>query len=367
MTADRACPNTHPMRILRRYLFRNVMAMALLVLTVLLALGLFIEFVDEISDIGTSDYGPLDALVFAALQLPQYAYNMLPMAALLGALLGLGNLAAHSELIAIRAGGVSSISLTAAVGGTGVILGLATLAIGGWIAPPLDGYARQFRAEAKYGNASGVAGKAVWIRDGDTYLQVTRTNGGTDFGGLYLFRVRPGESLDAVGHADSAQVAASDDWILDNYAETQFTDERVTTREAERTTQPNSLPPDMVGLTVVREESLNALDLYRYVRYRQQSGLNAHEYAVAFWQRLASGAATALMCVLALPFSFGAMRSAGAGARVAVGVLIGLAYFLAASGIANGGLIYDLNPALTAWLPTLALMVCAAIALARIR
>ncbi|UCG72932.1 MAG: LPS export ABC transporter permease LptG [Chromatiales bacterium] len=355
------------MRILRRYLFRNIVSMVLLVLGVLLALGLFIEFVDEIGDIGTSDYGPVDALVFAALQLPHYAYDMLPMAALLGALLGLGNLAAHSELIAIRAGGVSSMTLARAIAGTGLVLGLVALVIGGWIAPPLDGYARQFRAEAKYGNASGVAGKAVWIRDGDTYLQVTRTNGGTDFGGLYLFRVRPGEGLDAIGHADSAQVARSDAWILDNYEETQFTDERVTTRQAQQATEPNSLPADMVGLTVVREESLNAPDLYRYVRYRELSGLNAHEYAVAFWQRLATGAATAVMCVLALPFSFGPLRSAGAGARVALGVLIGLGYFLLNSGVADSALIYDINPALTAWLPTLALMVCAGIALGRIR
>jgi lipopolysaccharide export system permease protein len=355
------------MRILRRYLFRTILVMTILVLSVLLALGLFIEFVDEISDIGTSDYGPLDALVFAALQLPHYAYNMLPLAALLGSLLGLGNLAVHSELIAIRAGGVSPFRLATAIGVTGVVLGLVAMALGGWIAPPLDGYARQFRAEAKYGNASGVAGKAVWIRDGNTYLQVTRTGGAGDFGGLYLFRVRPGEGLDAVGHADSAEVATGDQWVLDNYMETQFGEERITARQAEQATEPNSLPADMVGLTVVREESLNAQELFKYVRYRQQSGLRYHEYAVAFWQRLATGAATVIMCVLALPFSFGPLRSAGTGARVAVGVMIGLAYFLAANGLADGGLIYNLNPALTAWLPALGLLLCTLMALARIR
>lgn len=355
------------MRILRRYLFRSIITMTLMVLAVLLALGLFIEFVDEISDIGTSDYGPLEALAFAALQLPHYAYDMLPLAALLGALLGLGNLAAHSELIAIRAGGVSTLRIATAIAGTGLILGLFTLVLGGWIAPPLDGYARQFRAEAKYGNASGIAGKAVWIRDGNTYLQITRTNGNSDFGGLYLFRVRPGEGLAGIGHADSAQVAESDEWILDNYEESLFNGDRIDTRQADQTTEPNSLPADMVGLTVVREASLNAPDLLRYVRYRQQSGLNVHEYAVAFWQRIATGAATVLMCVLALPFSFGPLRSAGMGARVAVGVVIGLAYFLAANGLADGGLVYNLNPALTAWLPSLGLLACVVVALSRVR
>jgi lipopolysaccharide export system permease protein len=355
------------MRILRRYLFKGIMSMSLLVLSVLLALGLFIEFVDELGDIGTGDYTAVKALVFAALELPHYAYTMLPMAALLGAMLGLGNLAAHSELVAIRAGGVSPLRLASAISATGLVLGLATLALGGWLAPPLDEYARQFRAEQKYGSQSGVAGQAVWMRDGNKFLQVTRQTNGSDFGGLYLFRVRPGEGLDAIGHADSAQVSGGGEWLLDNYEETRFAGDRVTTVQAERLTEPNNLPADMVGMTVVREESLNAADLYRYVRYRQQSGLNAHEYAVAFWQRLASSAATVMMCVLALPFAFGPLRAAGTGARVAVSVAIGLAYFLAANGLADGGLVYDLDPAVTAWLPTLALGGCLLVALARVR
>lgn len=355
------------MRILRRYLFRDIMSMALLVLAVLLSLGMFIEFVDELGDIGTGGYGTLQALIFAALELPNYAFEMLPMAALLGAMLALGNLAAQSELIAIRAGGVSPPRLALAVGSTGLVLGLLTLALGGWLAPPLDEYARQFRAEAKYGPQSVVAGKAVWIRDGNNFLQVTRMSGGNGFSGLYLFRLRPGHALDAIGHADSAQVSDATTWTLDNYTETRFEGERVTVRQEQRATEPNNLPPDMVGLTVVRQESLDARSLYRYVQFRRQSGLSAAQYEIAFWQRFAASAATVVMCVLALPFAFGPLRSSGAGARVAVGVVIGLAYYLSANALTDGGLLYQLNPVLTAWLPTIALSLCVAIALARVR
>ena len=355
------------MRILRRYLFRNIMANAAIVLAVLLSLGMFIEFVDELGNIGKGNYGTLQALIFAALELPHYAFRMLPMAALLGAMLGLGNLATHSELIAIRAGGVSPVSLAGAVGATGTVLGLLALALGGWLAPPLDNYARQFRAEAKYGPQSMVAGKAVWIRDGNTFLQVTRMNQGNGFGGLYLFRLDPGDSLEAIGHADSAQVSPDNSWVLDNYTETTFGDERVSVRSETQATEPNSLPPDMVGLTVVREESLDAVSLFRYIRFRQQSGLNAETYIVAFWQRISASVATIAMCVLALPFAFGSLRSSGTGARVAVGVIIGLAYFLAANGIIDGGALYGINPILTAWLPTIALSVCVVVARSRAR
>jgi lipopolysaccharide export system permease protein len=95
--------------------------------------------------------------------------------------------------------------------------------------------------------------------------------------------------------------------------------------------------------------------------------LNDETYIVAFWQCISASVATIAMCVLALPFAFGSLRSSGTGARVAVGVIIGLAYFLAANGIIDGGALYGINPILTAWLPTIALSVCVVVALSRAR
>ena len=64
---------------------------------------------------------------------------------------------------------------------------------------------------------------------------------------------------------------------------------------------------------------------------------------------------------------FRSLRSAGAGSRLMVGVLIGLAYFLASETLANSGQVFDLNPALVTWLPTLALLLITGFALSRVR
>jgi lipopolysaccharide export system permease protein len=73
-----------------------------------------------------------------------------------------------------------------------------------------------------------------------------------------------------------------------------------------------------------------------------------------------------VMPILALAFVFGPLRSAGAGGRLMVGVLIGLGYFLASKMLASSGQVFDLNPALVSWFPTMALLLITVIALRRV-
>ena len=86
------------MNTLDRYLYRTVLLYTLMTMTVLLALGALILFISQQGDIGTGSYSAGDAFLFTLLNLPQTAFELLPIGALIGALMGLGNLAAGSEL-----------------------------------------------------------------------------------------------------------------------------------------------------------------------------------------------------------------------------------------------------------------------------
>ncbi len=354
------------MRILRRYMLRSIMMMTGLVLAVLLGLAVFIEFVGQLDDIGTGDFGMPHALLYAILKLPNLAHVMLPMAVLLGAMLGLGGLANHGELVAIRTAGVSVVSLAGAVMVTGFVLTLIALVLGEYVGPPLESYARQFRTNAKHADTGIATGSTLWIRDGDTILNITGLGESFRFGGVYLFRMQPG-GLASVGRADSAGVDDESQWVLNNYSESVFDGDGVRTWHARQSTQANNLSPDLVGLAVVRPSSLRGLELYRYIKYLEQNELDAGRYIVAFWSRIASAFAVTPMCVLALPFVMGRMRSSGTGARMVVGLIVGLAYFLASRGLADGGQVYELNSVLVAWLPTIALTVVTTAVVARAR
>jgi len=355
------------MKVIRRYLFRSIIGMIALVLSVLLGLAAFIEFVTQLDDIGTGGYGIFQAFIYTLFKLPNLAYQMLPMAVLLGALLGLGGLANHGELVILRASGVSIFRLARSIAWTGLALSFVTLILGEYVGPPLDNYARQYRAQAKHTGEAVATGKSAWIRDGDTFLNVSRLSDDFRLGGIYLYRLDSDRRLAGIGRADSASVDAANQWVLSNFEETRFGDNGVKTSKVRRLTQSNNLSPDLIGLTVVRPDSLTGAELLKYVQYLQRNELDSRRYEVAFWSRIAAAAAVAPMCVLALPFVFGRMRSSGSGARMVVGLIVGLAYFLVSRGLADGGQVYELDPLLIAWSPTIALTLATLVALLRTR
>jgi lipopolysaccharide export system permease protein len=73
------------------------------------------------------------------------------------------------------------------------------------------------------------------------------------------------------------------------------------------------------------------------------------------------------MTILALPFVFGGLRSAGTGARFLVGLVIGLSYYVIGEVLASGGEVYNLDPLVVAWAPSGLLLAVTTVALLRAR
>jgi len=355
------------MRVVRGYLSWTIVGGTALVLAVLLSLAAFMEFIGQLDDLGEGSYGILQALFYVALKLPTLGFVMLPIAVLLGALLGLGSLASRSELIALRSAGYSPVQLGRATLAAGVALGLFALLLGEYLGPPAERFARQYRALAKFGEDMPQSGPSSWIRDGDVFLNVLWPSERNPSGGVFLFRVRPGEGLEALGRADALEPGAGDGWLLQNYAETRFGSDGVQVTREQASVAGLGLNPELLGMTVLRPNTLDGRELLRYVRYLQRNDLDARQYEVEFWTRIAASAAVPLMCLLAVPFVLGPLRRAGNGGRMLIGVVIGLGYFLASRALSDGGVVWNLTPLLTAWAPTLLLALAAAWALVRAR
>jgi len=354
-------------KILRGYLFRTIVATTGLVLAVLISLGAFIEFVGQLDDIGVGDYHLLNAVGWVVLQMPTIIGQLLPIAALLGSLLGLGSLASRSELIVLRAAGVSPRRLAAAVLLTGAVLALVGISLSLYIAPPLERFARQQREIAKFGQAGISAGDSAWIRDRGTILNVTPPSDEHPGGAVYVFRLGPDGTLAAMGRADTVRAEPDRRWFLGNYVESRFTANAVRTSAAKRSLALENVNPDLLGLTMVREETMTAAALWRYVQYLKRAGLAARPYEVAFWTRIASAFAVPLMCMLAVPFVLGPLRSGGSGSRMLAGLAIGLAWFLVSRTLSDGGEVWNLDAFATAWLPTAMLALATGVVLSRTR
>ena len=353
------------MSVLTGYLMRTILASTLLVLGVLLALAALFEFIGQLDDIEGNYTVPM-ALLYAALRLPQLSFEMLPIAALIGALLGLGGLANSSELVVMRTTGVSVSRLAGMVAASGVVLMILTALIGEFIGPPMDYFARTMQNEARFEQDEVDFGNAAWVKDGPVILHLDRINSEFEFGGIYLFRFNDDNSLKSITRAENSGIDESDRWILENVRETRFVDGGVEAVQSAVAVESLDLSSELLGITLVKPVSLSARGLLSYIRYLKKNELTAERYETELWSRVARTATVVIMPVLALGFVFGSLRSSGTGGRLMLGVLIGLGYFLASEMLANSGQVFNLNPAIVSWVPSLVLLAITVFALSRV-
>ena len=355
------------MTLLRGYIVMAVFRGVALALTVIVTIYASIDLVSQLHDLGTGSYGFPQLLSYVLLRLPRKIFDTLPAAALIGSLLSLGNLAVHRELVVMRASGISSLQLLGTVGLAGIGLAVLMGVIGESLAPSLSGYANEMRQQALRSDTGETSGPATWLRDGDRILSLGRQTGDLGYGGgVLLFELGPEQTLKEVARADAADIDAQSRWVLSNYAATSFLDNGVATHSEREATQTYSLNPNLL-VSVVREDRLDTPALWRYIRYLRDNSLNSKHYEIAFWSRLASVASVVLMTVLALPFVFGGLRSAAAGSRLIVGLVIGLGYYMLSEVLASSGEVFNVDPAIVAWAPSAVLLVATLILVARVR
>ena len=343
------------MPILGNYIVRTIIGYTALVMLVLLALGALFLFIGQQDDIGTGGYTATQALLFVALNLPSYLFQLLPVGALIGALLGLGNLARGSELVVMRASGVTTLQFCRWLGVAGVLLALLMLVVGEFVAPPLGKYARQMKVFNKFNEFSFAGSGGAWVRDGDTIISVEQQSASARFGGVQVYRFGAGRRLESVGRAESASVGEDNLWQLREFAETTFANGGTTAERRASQEVQTTLAPEFLGLAVAEPDAMGLRELLAYAEHLRGNDLDATRFDIAFWSRVARFVALSLVVILALPFALGPMRSSGQGARTVIGILIGAAFMMLSQMLESGGQLFALPPWLVGWAPTIVL------------
>lgn len=352
--------------ILSQYMMRTILTTTALVLVVLLALAGLFDVIAELDDT-RGNYQTPQVILYALLRLPNLAFEMLPVAALIGSLLGLGALAGHSEIIVMRSAGISVSKMSGMVAASGLVMLIITGLIGEFIGPPLDLYARDMRMEARFQKDDAKLGDETWVKDGSVYLHLERISSEFEFGSIYLFRFGDDNQLASIAKAENSGIDANDNWILENLRETRFESDGVRVVQSSVAVESFEVNAELLGSALAKPLSLSARGLLVYIDYLKRNNLDASQYESELWYRASRTMTVLVMPVLALAFVFGSLRAGGSGARLMLGVVVGLAYYLASETLANSGQVFNLNPALVNWLPTIALCLITVIALARIR
>ncbi|MFV9653350.1 LPS export ABC transporter permease LptG [Pseudomonas sp. NY15366] len=335
---------------LDRYIGTQVFFAILAVLGIILGLALLFAFIDELSDLNKGDYGLAQALWYVLLTAPRRAYEMLPMAALIGCLIGLGTLASNSELTIMRAAGVSIGRIVWAVMKPMLVLMLAGILIGEYVAPLTENQAQADRALAQGGGAAQSSKRGMWHRQGQEYVHINAVQPGGVLLGVTRYRFDDERRLLSASFARRAEYR-DNHWILNNVQTTLLHEDRSEVVNQREERWDIELNPELLGTVVMEPEALSVTGLWQYIHYLSEQGLNNARYWLAFWTKVLQPLVTGALVLMAISFIFGPLRSVTLGQRVFTGVLVGFIFRIAQDLLGPSSLVFGFSPLLAVLVP----------------
>jgi lipopolysaccharide export system permease protein len=301
---------------------------------VLLGLDVVLSFVGEFKDVGKGRYGIAQAMAHIAFTVPRRAHYLFPYAAVIGALMGLGQLAASSELTALRAVGLSRRRLGIAVAGAVAVLTALMVINGETLGPWGQRNADSLKASAKSDNMIVQEYSGLWAREGDVILNAQggreRAEGGERW--LELDDVRLYEFADD-GRLESMALAKVAEhrpgrWLLRDVTRTTFQPDSVTRTHVPQERWASQLDAAALTAGTDKPRYLAAGELRDAIEYRKRNELDASEFEEHYWGRWFYALNVLALCLAAVPFAFGTLRSGGLGKRLFIGIVFALGFWL---------------------------------------
>jgi lipopolysaccharide export system permease protein len=341
------------MVILDKYIRKIVVGNIAVVIIVLISLFAVISFSGEFSKIGQGNYTILLAIQYTLLKLPTQAYELVPVASLLGVMLGMGGLANRSELIIIRASGVTLNRITLSVLKAALIVIILGFLIGEFVAPSAKEYGQQLWLKALNRNASLNTHSGLWMRDGDKYVHVQSISTSGTLHGIEIFTFDDNYNIKLSSSAESATYDKDSGWQLNNVKKSFIDINGIKVESYKILHLDNLLPPDIIKIVSIKPSMLSVWRLYQYIKYLKSNGLNSVQYELSFWNKVAIPLSIFAMVMLAIPLIFGLGRGSSTGKRIVIGFLIGIGFFIGNRLVGQASIANNIHPIFSAFSPSI--------------
>lgn len=340
------------MNTLERYIGKSILGTIFATLLVLVGLSAIIKFVEQFRSVGRGTYDTLQAVAYTLLTMPKDIETFFPMAALLGALIALGNLASRSELVVMQSAGFSRLKIGLAVMKTAIPLVLITMVIGEWGIPQTEQYARNMRAKAVSGGSLMSVKNGVWAKDGNDFIYVQQVNEDASLKNVYIYHFADDRKLQRVSHANRADYV-NGAWTLKQFNVSEISADKIETKNYLAQQWKTSLTPDKLGIVSLRPTSLSISGLSDYITFLKQTGQDSKKFELTYWRKLFQPLSVGVMMMLALSFIFGPLRSVTAGARIVTGICFGFFFYVVNEIFGPLTLVYNVTPLVGALLPSI--------------
>jgi lipopolysaccharide export system permease protein len=347
------------MRTLERYLGRLIYVAVGFVFLGFLALFAFFDLIRELSDLGNGEYNLSQVFLFVALSMPAHAYELFPIAVLIGTLYVLANLAGNSEFTVMRGSGLSPGRAGLALVKIGVVFVVATFVIGEWIAPAAEEAAQKIKLRALSSLIGQDLMSGLWFKDDSSFINVREARQANSLAGVRIFEFDADYRLKQMTAAGRAEYQGRGLWRLIDVVSTQFTAEGPRTLRAPQTEWRSAVTPDMLDALIVRPERMSAWALHKYTQHLAGNKQKTERYDIALWKKLFYPLAALVMMALALPFAYMQARAGAVGVKVFLGIMLGIFFHLLNSLFSHIGLLQNWAPLVSAVMPSIAFLAAA--------
>lgn len=355
------------MNVLSKYIAIEILKGALIAALILLTLFNLFTFADELRDIGKESYGLKEILYYIALTSPSVLYELIPSSALIGSLFVLGSMGNNRELIAMQASGLSILGILKAVLLAGLALVTLAVIIGEFIAPISEKAGKQIKTKALNEQIVLNSRYGLWLREGTKFVNVRQAEDDGNLSDISIFELDDQHHLHTTTHADKALFQGDQTWRLENIKHSVISREQIQINQETEQAWQSTIAPNLLKIVVVEPKDLSLYDLSMYVDFLKLNHQKSHAYEVAFWSRAFSPMTTFVMMLVSAPFVIGIHRGVSVGARIMIGVTIGMGFNIMDKIINHIGLIYNLNPPLMAFIPSLLVFTTVLYAIQRVR
>ena len=346
---------------LDRHIRNTVLLSMLVVIGLIATLDLIFSLLDQFADTD-ENYSMASAFAFVLLTMPTSVYELLPFAALGGALIGLGILASSNELVVMQSAGVRVSRIVFAVLKPTLLVMVFSLLLGEYVSPPLEQLAQSNKAIQQSGTESINSERGDWQRIGNEFIHINAiAPGGRELFGLSRYQVDDNRRLLSVRFAESARYVEQPNnsyWLLSNINESILDAGMIAARDYLQEDWRVDLSPELLSVLLVDPDEQSISGLYQFAHYFEAEDLDSDTYYLAFWKKLLQPLSTLALVILAISFVFGPLREATMGARVFVALAIGLVFTILQRMMEPASLLYGFDPLLAVLMP---ILLCASV------
>lgn len=341
------------LKLYQRYLMRETMAAVFLVLLAFLVLFSFFDLINELRNVGKSDYELAHAVLTVALNLPGLVYELIPIAALIGTLYALSTLARHSEITVLRASGLATGELLMTLFRVAGLLALLTFFVGEALVPFTERLGNEIRAKAvseavaQQGFTSG-----LWVKDGRNFINIRTVMPDSTLQKLRIYQFDQTNALQSVTDAEDARFDPAAGWVLRNVVRTSLDGDVSRVDRLPDAAWQSSVTPALLAVLMVAPERMSLFGLVNFTRHLAENRQQTERYEIAIWKKVIYPLAALVMVALALPFGYSHNRVGGVSLKIFAGVMLGILFYALNGLFSNLGIINAWPPFASAAAPS---------------